>query len=93
MITIASEPFVLIGAIVALGILYVLLPVGMTIYRKVRGPRAVTCPETGETEVVEVDAARAVTTSLFGHEDVEITGCSRWPENADCDRGCARQIH
>ena len=92
MLIIAREPVLLIAALAALGALYVLLPVGLAAYRRVRGPRAVTCPETGRPEVIEVDTTRAVTASLVGHDDVEITDCSRWPEDADCDRQCAKQV-
>jgi hypothetical protein len=59
-----------------------------------RGARVITCPETRETAAVEVDAARAVLTSIFkGETDYQLSSCTRWPERADCGQECVVEIH
>ena len=82
----------LMGAIIAVGAVYVLLPVVTDTLRRFRGRRTVICPETGKPASVRLDATRAAATSVFGTPDLRLTECDRWPERRDCDRECVRQI-
>jgi hypothetical protein len=59
---------------------------------RLRGTRAVTCPETKKTVAVEVNTARAAITAAFGRPRFDLTECSRWPERRDCGRECLSQI-
>jgi len=79
---------VLIVPVVA--VLVSLLMVGA--YRKFRGRRIVTCPETGQAVAVEVDARFAAATAVLGEPSLRLKSCSRWPEHKDCDQACLEQI-
>jgi hypothetical protein len=87
-----SRPFILVLAIVAVGVVYVLVPIATDLYRRFRGMIRVTCPETKETASVEVNLKRAVLTGLFGKPHVRLAGCSRWPEREGCAQDCREQI-
>jgi hypothetical protein len=82
----------LMALIIAAGAIYVLLPVVADSFRRFRGSREVTCPETGRLASVRLDAGRAAATSAIGPPRLKITDCSRWPERGDCDQTCTRGI-
>jgi hypothetical protein len=81
-----------IGAILALGAFYVLIPVLANEYRKYRGKMLVTCPETRKPAAVDLKVGHAALTATFGHRDLELKTCTRWPERQDCGQECLRQI-
>ncbi len=62
------------------------------LYQRFRGPRVVTCPETGRAAGVEVAARRVAATALRLHPEIRLESCSRWPERRDCGQDCLRQI-
>lgn len=59
-----------------------------SLWRRLRGDRIVTCPENGQSAVVRIDVALAVT-SDSGSAPAPLDSCSRWPEHGDCDQLCA----
>jgi hypothetical protein len=61
-------------------------------YRKFRGTRVITCPETGCAAAVEVDKRHAAATSVVGETELRLTSCSRWPEREGCGQECLAQI-
>ena len=61
------------------------------IYRRFRGTRIVTCPETKKPAAVEVDALRAAVSS-FNDIQLRLSECSRWPEREGCGEECLKQI-
>ena len=61
-------------------------------YRRYRGARVVTCPETKQTVAVEVNAAKAALTGAFDDAQFRLTSCTRWPERQDCGQECVAQI-
>jgi hypothetical protein len=57
--------------------------------RQVRGPRVVTCPETGRPASVTLDVRHAVASSLVAHApQLRLQSCSRWIERGRCDEPC-----
>ena len=52
-----------------------------------RGPRVITCPETGHGAAVRIDALHAARTA-----EVRLADCTRWPERAGCAEECLTQI-
>lgn len=86
-----TAAFVL-GAIVGVGMLYVVVPVVASAYRRFRGTRVVTCPETRDGAAVEVDARHAALTAALGGTELRLQDCSRWPERESCGQECLRQI-
>lgn len=61
-------------------------------YCGLRGKRLVTCPETGRSAAVELDAKQAVKESLWSTPVLRLSECSRWPERKGCGQTCLRQI-
>jgi hypothetical protein len=59
---------------------------------RVHGTRVVVCPETQRPVAVNVDVGHAMTTAVWEKPDLRLTSCSRWPERADCDQPCVKQI-
>lgn len=74
----------------ALAVLVPALMVGA--YRRFKGTRVATCPETGQPAVVEVDARLAAASAVFGEPCMRLKTCSRWPELGGCDQDCRDQI-
>ena len=77
-----------------LGAVLILLPSVLWIrnlYNRYSGGRLVTCPETHKPAVVSLDAMRAATTGMHGVPDVQLCGCTRWPEHSPCAQGCLGQ--
>ncbi len=78
--------------IAAVGALYVVVPVVVDAYRRFRGPKVVTCPETHEPAEVHVDAAHAASTAAVGKPELHVVRCSRWPQRHYCAQECADQL-
>jgi hypothetical protein len=61
-------------------------------WRRWRGTRLITCPETRRPAAVEVDLSHAVLGSLAGRPDLRLRDCTRWPERRTCGQTCLMQI-
>ena len=83
---------IIAGALILAGLLLLLGRAFGRVYLKLRGARVITCPENQLPAGVEVDASRALFTTLEGHPEVRLKSCSRWPEKRDCGQECLRQI-
>lgn len=83
-----SQPWIVLAAVIALGALYVLLPVVLGAFASYRGARRLRCPETDQTAEVGVDAVRAAWTSAFGSPRLKVKACSLWPARSGCGRAC-----
>ena len=57
-----------------------------------RGPKIVTCPETGRPAIVEVEALHASLTSTFGPPDIRLENCWRWPIKEQCGQECLASL-
>ena len=57
-------------------------------YLRFRGPRLVTCPETGGFAKIRVDAAKAALSSISDGVEMKVTSCDRWPATHECNQGC-----
>jgi hypothetical protein len=56
------------------------------------GERIVTCPETKEPAIVEVDALHAALTSTLRHPDIRLENCTRWPMKRECGQECLTEL-
>jgi hypothetical protein len=83
-----SHPWIVLVAVLAVGLLYVLMPLVADTFRRFRSPRMLSCPETGGTAEVGIDAPRAALTSAFGRPLLRVKSCSRWPERERCKQDC-----
>lgn len=85
------NPEVVIPGIAGIALGYLVLPaVGIT-YAEARKPRCVSCPADHQVATVRIDPKRAAL-SLFSDAPPRVTGCSRWPGRADCDRACEASL-
>jgi hypothetical protein len=84
------SPGLLILAVVAAGLLFVLLPVMLTTFYEYRRKRTVVCPETGRPAEIGVDAGKAMRGAAFGLRTLKVEDCSRWPDREGCEEGCLR---
>jgi hypothetical protein len=58
-------------------------------WRRLRGPRAVTCPNAGQPAGVQIDLRHMVAAAIAGKKPaIRIASCSRWPEHAGCGEAC-----
>ena len=65
---------------------------GVRTYRKYRGRRIITCPETHQDAAVRVAAGKAAVQAASGVPNIHLSDCSRWPEKKDCGQDCLAQI-
>lgn len=86
--------FVLLVALAALGIAYVIhrLVLGGGEIKKLCGKMLVTCPETHKAAAVKIAAGRAAMAAIAGKEHLELSQCSRWPEREGCDQACLSEL-
>ena len=73
-------------------VLTVYAVVAVTAWRRLRGARVVTCPETGKAAAVTIDLGHAAVTAVWDKADLKLATCSRWPERQGCDEACVPQI-
>ncbi len=83
-----SHPWIVLLAILAVGLLYVLVPLVVDTFRRFRSPRVLNCPETGGNAEIGIDASRAAFTSAFTSPSLQVKSCSLWPERERCKQDC-----
>ena len=83
-----THPGLVLVAILALALLYVLMPLVADTLRRFRGPRMLSCPEAGSEAEVGIDASHAALTSAFGRPLLRVKSCSLWPERERCRQDC-----
>jgi len=89
-----NTPVIILLAILAVGCLYVLLPIAMDAYVRLRGPRVVTCPETQTPAEVDLDAGFGALTALSGRPSLRVKRCEHWQDaqSSSCAQGCLEGI-
>jgi hypothetical protein len=60
----------------------------LRLWRRYRGSRIVTCPETGRAAAVRIDVGHAIVSRPSHGDDIRLEGCSRWAERGPCDQPC-----
>jgi hypothetical protein len=83
-----GHPWIVVAAVVGIGVLYVLVPLMADTFRRYRRSRVLRCPELGGQAEVGIDASRAAFTSAFGRPQLRVQACSLWPERASCRQDC-----
>jgi hypothetical protein len=61
-------------------------------WRRWRGTRLVTCPETGRPAAVDMDLRHAIGGAISGRPKLRLRDCSRWPERSGCGQECLAQV-
>lgn len=89
-----STALYLLLAVLAAAVIYAVVRLAVAAYawRRFRGLRLITCPESKTPEAVEVDALRAAASAIVGAAELRLCECSRWPERRDCGQQCLAQI-
>ncbi len=85
-----KTPLILAAAIMALGGLYVLLPLVIHTFQRYRNKRLRACPETGGPAEINIDAQRAAFSSAFGRPLLKIKNCTLWPKKKGCGEDCIK---
>jgi len=78
----------MVMVILAIGLVYVALPVMADVYARFRRRRTVVCPETGLDAEVRMDAWHAAVTAIPGPPRLHVAECSRRLEHAVCGEEC-----
>lgn len=86
-----ETPLITIGAIIALALFAVLIPVAFHTFQRYRNKRVLKCPETDELAEVDIDAPRAAFYSALGKQLLKVRNCTLWPKKKGCDEECIRQ--
>jgi hypothetical protein len=82
----------LVMSILALGLIYVVVPVALTTYRRFRSPKTVICPETGRGATIRLNAEQAAISATVGTPDLQVRDCANWPERRPCAQDCLAQL-
>jgi len=83
-----GTPWIILAAIAALAVAYVVVPVMIDAFLRFRRRRTVRCPETGLMASVSIDAGHAALTAVPGPPTLKVTDCSLWPEHHGCEEKC-----
>lgn len=82
-----------IGALIVIAAIYPVIPIVLRVWRRYRGARVITCPETQRPAAVHLDTRHvAFTTLTSGAPHLRLSDCTRWPERRNCGQECLRQI-
>jgi hypothetical protein len=85
-------PWLTFLAIIAMALVYVVLPIMADAFARFRRKRVVYCTEEGRLGSVRLDATLAALTAVPGPPKLRVERCSFWPDRADCAQRCTRQL-
>ena len=84
--------WMLIGAVILLGVFFVVLPRFTYFFKHYRKKRVIRCPETGMLVEVDLDPYLAACSSPFGTPLLRVKNCTLWPKKKDCDQACLSNV-
>lgn len=84
------NPWIVLPAIVVVGVVYVMLPIGLNAFVRYRRRKLLLCPVARDPARIQVNARRAGVSAAFGHPSLRVMSCSLWPERNGCGRECVR---
>ncbi|NIR47361.1 hypothetical protein GWO43_02655 [candidate division KSB1 bacterium] len=87
-----NDPLIVLAAIIALGVLYVMLPVFLDVFLRFRKDRYVTCPHKNDKASLNIDAKWAGLTSLTGKSELRLKNCTLWQGEMSCNKECLSQL-
>jgi hypothetical protein len=83
--------YLLVTLLLATGLYFGIRYLGRAYFRY-KDSKIITCPDTGEAAIVEVDAVHAALTSMVGEPDIRLQNCWRWPLHENCGQQCLTQL-
>lgn len=87
-----DHPFIVIAALCALSLVYVLAPVAAEAFARYRKARNVICPEHAAAAEIGIDARHAAWSAVAGKKRLRVRQCSLWPEKYGCAQHCVRAV-
>jgi hypothetical protein len=84
----AMNPTIVIPLLVAIAVVFVILPVAFGAYRYYRAPRIVRCPRLRAKATVTVDPRQAARAAITGSEELSATACSQLLGRPRCRTEC-----
>ncbi len=87
-----NNPLMVLATIIALGVLYVMLPVFLDVLMRYRKDKIVTCPHKNEKATVDIDAKRAAFTALAGKPKLHLKDCPLRQDEMYCNQECLSQL-
>ncbi len=82
------NPWVLLLALVAVAVVFVVAPVGAAAFAYYRRPWRLTCPHAVVEAQIKVDATRAAVAAVLGRGSPSIVRCSLWSRLRGCREEC-----
>ncbi len=82
------NPTTVIPLLIAIAVVFVVLPVAIAAYRFYRAPQTVRCPLRRTKATVTVDAQRAARAAVVGSQALSAIACSLLVEPPDCRTEC-----
>lgn len=86
-----DHPLIVVAAICALALTYVLTPLVLNTFAQYRKARPIICPEDGVPAQIKIDARQAALAAAAGKSKLRIQHCSLWPQRRGCAQQCLRQ--
>jgi hypothetical protein len=86
-----TNPLLLIAGIVAFGLVAVVAPIVIDVFRQYRDRKAVTCPQTHGVAEVSLSTGLAALGAAVGRPVIRVKNCSLWPERKGCDEHCVSE--
>lgn len=87
-----ENPMLVLLGILAVGAVFVALPVFLDALSRYRNNRKVTCPKEGSEASIHIDAKKAALAALAGGQKLVIDECSEWNGNRNCKQDCLEQL-
>jgi hypothetical protein len=81
------DPHIVLPEVIGIGLGFVVLPAIAIEMTTAGAPHPLACPRDGQAAEVRLDRKRAAL-ALFTDARQRVSGCSLWPERAECDRAC-----
>lgn len=86
-----TNPLLLIAGIVAIGLVFVMIPVFIDAYRRYRYRKVITCPQTHSLAEVNIKAGLGALGAAVGRPVMRVNNCSLWPKRKGCDENCVAE--
>lgn len=87
-----TKPLLVLTAVFALGLMYVVFSVMLQTFRSYRKSREVICSKAKKLATIHFDAQAAALAAARGKTNLQIRDCSLWPKENGCAHGCLAQM-
>lgn len=85
-----EHPLLLIGALVAIGLVYVVLPSAVMGWGRARHRETVFCPQARERAGIRIRPLSAAAREVWPTLPLRVDDCSLWPDRRFCHQDCVR---